>query len=126
MIEDMSFKEGQEIWLLETSNSRKTPKEYIRKCVYRVKGGYNNDSVQLLINGKLGMTMGIGDGKLWYRRLFETLEELKSYIIEVKLNDISNLQKEINDINVEIDEIKSIRDISEDREEKLNTLLKWN
>ena len=121
MIEDMSFKEGQEIWLLETSNSRKTPKEYIRKCVYRVKGGYNNDSVQLLINGKLGMTKGIGDGKL-----FETLEELKSYIIEVKLNDISNLQKEINDINVEIDEIKSVKDISEDREEKLNTLLKWN
>ena len=122
MIEDMSFKEGQEIWLLETSNSyRKTPKECIRKCVYRGKAGYNNDSVQLLINGKLGMTKGIGDGKL-----FETLEELKSYIIEVKLNDISNLQKEINDINVEIDEIKSMRDISEDREEKLNTLLKWN
>lgn len=122
MIEDMSFKEGQEIWLLETSNSyRKTPKECIGKCVYRGKNGYNNDSVQLLINGKLGMTKGIGDGKL-----FETLEELKSYIIEVKLNDISNLQRSINNINSEIDEIKSMKDISEDREGKLNTLLKWN
>ena len=118
----MSFKEGQEIWLLETSNSyRKTPKECIRKCVYRGKAGYNNDSVQLLINGKLGMTKCIGDGEL-----FETLEELKSYIIEVKLNDISNLQRSINNINSDIDEIKSLKDISEDREEKLNTLLKWN
>jgi hypothetical protein len=122
MIEDMSFKEGQTIWLLETSNSyRKTPKECIRKCVYREKNGYNNDSVQLLINGRLGMTKGIGDGKL-----FETLEELKSYVIGLKINYVSNLQKEINDINVEIDEIKSIRDISEDRDKKLNTLLKWN
>ncbi len=118
----MSFKEGQTIWLLETSNSyRKTPKECIRKCVYREKNGYNNDSVQLLINGRLGMTKGIGDGKL-----FETLEELKSYVIGLKINYVSNLQKEINDINVEIDEIKSIRDISEDRDKKLNTLLKWN
>jgi len=122
MIEDMSFNEGQEIWLLETDLLRhKTPKEYIRKCVYREKNGYNNDSVQLLINGKLGMTKGIGDGKL-----FETLEELKSYVIGLKTNYVSNLQKEINDINVEIDEIKSLKDISEDREEKLNTLLKWN
>ena len=124
MIEDMSFKEGQTIWLLETSNSyRKTPKECIGKCVYRGKGvcnyGYKNDSIQLLINGKLGMTKGIGDGKL-----FETLEELKSYIIEVKLNDISNLQRSINNINSDIDEIKSLKDISEDRDKKLNTLLK--
>jgi hypothetical protein len=112
------FKDGQEIWLLETSNSyRKTPKECIIKCIYRGKAGYNNDSVQLLINGKLGMTNGIGDGKL-----FETLEELKSYIIGVKLNDISNLQRSINNINSDIDEIKSMKDISEDRERKLNEL----
>lgn len=117
----MSFKEGQEIWLLEKPDNYKYP--IIRKCVYLGKNLASNpcDVIQYVIDGKLGMSKIVGNGKL-----FSTLEELKKHLISQKLNDISNLQKEINDINSEIDEIKLMKDISEDREEKLNTLLKWN
>jgi cell division ATPase FtsA len=112
----MSFKEGQVVWLLEkTSHLQRNP--MIRKCVYRGKN--LGDVIQYIIDGELGMTKLVGDGKL-----FSTLEELKSYIIGLKTNYVNNLQKEINDINLEIDEIKSLKDISEDRDKKLNTLLK--
>ena len=118
----MDFKKGQEIWLLEKPEHHyKHP--IIRKCVYRGKNLASNpcDVIQYIIDGELGMSKIVGNGKL-----FSTLEELKKHLISQKLNDISNLQKEINDINSEIDEIKLMKDISEDREEKLNTLLKWN
>ena len=117
----MSFKKGQELWLLEPITShKKTPKEYIRKCIYKGTDSLSLYSmVQYIIDGELGMTKAITGGA----KLFETLEELKSHIIALKLNYVNNLQKEICDINSEIDEIKSMKDISEDREGKLNTIL---
>ena len=114
----MGFKEGQELWLLEPITSPNT-KEYIKKCIYKGRDSLSlYDMVQYIIDGELGMTKPINNGV----KLFETLEELKSWVIQVKLNDISNLQRSINNINLEIDKIKSMKDISEDREGKLNHL----
>ena len=132
----MVFKEGQIIWLLETPTAyRRTPKEYISKCIYRGQSFVTSSEHGVNVNiyhsiqrenpdGSLGMTFSVSEkGE---SKIFSTLQELKDYIIGFKLNDISNQQLIINNINSEIDEIKSMKDISEDREVKLNTLLQWN
>lgn len=119
-----NFKEGQTIWLLEPpSGYRKTPKEYISKCIYRGSDNIGFHNIQRVNGFGLGITFTFNETDTG-TRIFSTLEELKSWVIQVKLNDISNLQRSINNINSDIDEIKSLKDISEDRDKKLNTLLK--
>lgn len=113
------FKDGQEIWVLEEANIyRPNVKDNIRQCVYKATD-YGRDYITYIFNGKLGMSKTITPSEL----LFETLEELKTYLINQKKSEISELQKKINCINEDIEYVQSLKDIREDRETKINDLL---
>jgi hypothetical protein len=113
------FIEGQEIWLLEEKSIHKpTIKHRITQCIYRGKNGYNTDCVQLVINGELGITKAVVGGKI-----FETLEQLKTHVINMFSKEITNLQSSIRKIEGDIDYVQSLKDIKEDRENIINEIL---
>lgn len=110
---------GEEVWLLRNRRPFvRSTKECINLCIYRGKNGYTN-VVQYIIDGKLGMTSNIGSSE---GLLFKTLEELKTQLINDLKIDIQEYQKKIDFINDDIDYIQSLKDIKEDRENKLNEL----
>lgn len=123
------FKKGQEIWFLEEGGIYKpTIEDTIRKCIYLDCGGDG-----ILANGGSHRVQYVNkDGKLGLSRslytynsktLFDTLEELKEYLISKKLSEVNDLQTKIDIINSDIDYIKSLKDVKEDRESKLNQIL---
>ena len=125
------FTKGQEIWLLEEpSILRKSIDDCIMRCVYnevslpyRVKNTSKfqpRHHITLIFNGKLGLSRDVND-----HQLFETLEDLKKHLIRNKINEVNDLQSQINNINNDIKYIGSLRDIKEDRERNLNTILKF-
>lgn len=75
--------------------------------------------VQYIIDGKLGMTSSIGSSE---GLLFKTLEDLKTHLINGMKVEIQEYQKKIDYINDDIDYVTSLKDIGEDRENKLNLL----
>ena len=92
--------------------------ECINLCIYRGKDGGTN-RVQYIIDGKLGMTSSIGSSE---GLLFKTLEELKTHLINQMKVDINFYQNKIDSINDDIDYVQSLKDVKEDRENKLNEL----
>jgi hypothetical protein len=115
----IDFVIGEEVWLLRNRRPFvRSTNECINLCIYRGKNGYTN-MVQYIINGKLGMTSSIGSSE---GLLFKTLEELKTHLINVLKVEIQEYQKKIDSINDNIDYITSLKDIGEDRENKLNEL----
>lgn len=114
------FKDGQEIWVLEKPDIyNPSVKDNIRQCVYNEAYGRSN-FITYIIDNKLGMSKTITPSE----ELFETLEELKTHLINKKKNEIYELQKKINSINEDIEYVQSLKDIKEDREDKINDLLK--
>lgn len=117
------FTEGQEIWILQTPNRyRGSISKRIAQCVYRGKDKYTRDIIQFKINGKLGMSMGVTGGDM----IFATLEELKTHLIQILIDEKIDLSLKINAIDIDIDYVKSLKDIKEDRENKLNEILDEN
>ncbi len=110
---------GEEVWLLRNRRPFvRSTKECINLCIYRGKDGYTN-MVQYIIDGKLGMTSSIGSSE---GLLFKTLEDLKTHLINDLKIEIFDYQRKIDFINVDIDYITSLKDVKEDRENKLNEL----
>ena len=113
------FKDGQEIWVLEEHDIYSpSVKDNIRRCVYNEAYGRSN-FITYISDNKLGMSKSITPSE----ELFETLDELKTHLINKKKNEISELQKKINCINEDIEYVYSLKDIIEDRENKINDLL---
>lgn len=110
---------GEELWLLRNRRPFvRSTKECINLCIYRGKNGGTN-MVQYIIDGKLGMTSSIGSSE---GLLFKTLEDLKTHLINDLKIEIFDYQRKIDSINDDIDYVQSLKDIGEDRENKLNEL----
>ena len=109
---------GEELWLLRNRRPVRSTKECINLCIYRGKDGGTN-SVQYINDGKLGMTSSIGSSE---GLLFKTLEDLKTHLINDLKIEIFDYQRKIDSINDDIDYVQSLKDIGEDRENKLNEL----
>ena len=109
---------GEEVWMLRNRRPVRSTNECINLCIYRGKDGYTN-MVQYIIDGKLGMTSSIGSSE---GLLFKTLEDLKTHLINDLKIEIFDYQRKIDFINVDIDYVQSLKDIGEDRENKLNEL----
>jgi hypothetical protein len=119
----IDFVIGEEVWLLRNRRPFvRSTRECINLCIYRGKTPYSDcgtNMVQYIIDGKLGMTSSIGSSE---GLLFKTLEELKTHLINVLKLEIQECQKKIDSINDDIDYVQSLKDIGEDRENKLNEL----
>lgn len=121
-----NFVIGEEVWLLRNRRPFvRSTKDHLAQqfgcinlCIYRGKDGYTN-MVQYIIDGKLGMTSSIGSSE---GLLFKTLEDLKTHLINGMKVEIQEYQKKIDSINDDIDYVTSLKDIGEDRENKLNLL----
>lgn len=122
------FKKGQEIWLLEESKGIYNTNTvfYFRKCIYHGFDSIGISGVRhrvqyLSKDGKLGLTRSLYT--LRGISLFDTLEELKEHLIIKKLSEVNDLKRKIDFINSDIDYVKSLKDVKEDRESKLNQIL---
>lgn len=115
------FKIGDEVWLLhQRSMYRPTVKDIITRCIYRGTGlDKGIPSVQYIIDGKLGMTLNVTES---VGILFKTLEELKTHLVNQKIDEITQLQRKINSLNKDIDYVSQLKEPKEVRESKLKEL----